>query len=160
MKGGYSCDNWRHGMHGTPEYNTWQSMKQRCSNPNNTDYSLYGGRGISYDPSWNDFVNFYRDMGSRPEGCTLDRIDNEGNYCKANCRWATPDDQRSNRRVSITLELNGVRMGFQQVCEELDINYSTARARYRKGWDLVDVFELRYERNATIKLLQGNHYGG
>ena len=80
-------------------YQTWQNMKQRCENPNNSDYSYYGERGISVCEEWkNSFDTFVLDMGDRPKGFTLDRIDNLKGYCKANCRWASHSEQMSNRR--------------------------------------------------------------
>lgn len=88
----------KHGMSGTPEYSSWQSMKERCRNPLSPAYENYGGRGISYDPSWESFEAFYEDLGERPEGMSLDRIDVNGNYCKENCRWTTTTIQNFNRR--------------------------------------------------------------
>jgi hypothetical protein len=73
-------------------------MKQRCQNPNNSKYKDYGGRGIKVCDAWQDFENFFADMGSRPNNRTLDRIDNDGNYEPGNCRWATPKEQRINTR--------------------------------------------------------------
>lgn len=70
-------------------YSSWADIKKRCRNPNSTNYAWYGGRGISYHPDWEYFINFYADMGDRPEGLELDRIDNQGDYNKANCRWVT-----------------------------------------------------------------------
>jgi hypothetical protein len=74
-------------------------MKQRCTNPNHAKYYLYGGRGIGVCKEWSEsFVKFLEDMGDRPQGHTLNRIDNDGNYCKENCEWQTYSEQNSNRR--------------------------------------------------------------
>jgi hypothetical protein len=81
------------------EYNSWANMKTRCYNPKNKDYHIYGGRGIKICERWlNSFDNFFIDMGERPEGKTLDRIDSDGNYEPSNCKWSTPYEQRMNQR--------------------------------------------------------------
>lgn len=94
-------NNWQlttHGKSQTKAYKTWAAMKQRCLNVNHTYYHNYGGRGIKVCKRWLTFENFFADMGDRPPNLTLDRINNEGNYCKSNCRWASHEVQGKNRR--------------------------------------------------------------
>lgn len=81
------------------EYSSWNSMKNRCNNPNIPEYKNYGGRGITYDKKWEDFMEFYKDMGKRPENTTLDRIDVDKGYYKENCRWVSKEIQQRNQRI-------------------------------------------------------------
>jgi hypothetical protein len=87
-----------HGKCGTPIYKTWQNMIARCQNPLHPIYDNYGGRGITVCERWKTFVNFFADMGERPDSKSLDRIDNEKGYFPDNCRWATKQEQDLNRR--------------------------------------------------------------
>jgi hypothetical protein len=91
----------KHGASNTCEYETWSRMKQRCLDPNHPRYRDYGGRGITVSPEWRDsFERFLADMGPRPVGRSLDRIDNNDGYSASNCRWATDKEQAQNQRRS------------------------------------------------------------
>ncbi len=94
--------NYKHGMARTSTYVCWQDMKNRCYNPNVKAYKHYGGRGITVCDRWldseNGFINFLNDMGEKPKGLSIDRIDVNGNYEPSNCRWATASQQSINKR--------------------------------------------------------------
>jgi len=96
--------NYRHGMTDTRVWKSWISMLDRCRNPNAPKFEHYGGRGIEVCSEWKVFENFYRDMGDRPDGMTLDRIDVNLGYNPQNCRWATHKEQRHNRRDGIEIK--------------------------------------------------------
>ncbi|WP_328981757.1 hypothetical protein OG258_19885 [Streptomyces mirabilis] len=88
-----------HGMTKSPTYRTWVAMIQRCTNPGRSNYPYYGGRGITVCSRWrNSFEAFLQDMGERPDGMTLDRVDTDGSYEPGNCRWATKNEQAQNQR--------------------------------------------------------------
>jgi len=91
-----------HGMHGTPEYYAWNNMVQRCINPKNCNYKNYGKRGIEVSDRWLKFDNFFEDMGIKPEGLTIERIDNDKGYYKENCKWDTQAEQVRNQRLRKT----------------------------------------------------------
>lgn len=86
-----------HSIIKSTTYTTWEAMRQRCNNPNNDWYHRYGGRGIKICQRWDSFEMFLSDMGERPEGKTLDRINPDGNYEPSNCQWATPLEQSNNK---------------------------------------------------------------
>lgn len=130
----------RHGMSGTPEYAVWEAMIARCHNRNNKKFADYGGRGILVCPEWRDFVNFHRDMCPRPDGLTLDRIDNDGNYGPDNCRWATYSEQNANQRPTLVCRNGHVRTAENTLtCP--DVAQGRDRIRCR---DCDDVSRSRY----------------
>jgi hypothetical protein len=94
-----------HGMSKTSTYRVWTDMIRRCTDPSREAFKDYGGRGISVCQRWSEsFTNFMLDMGAKPIGLTLDRIENNGNYEPGNCRWATPLEQAQNRRTPVNIE--------------------------------------------------------
>jgi hypothetical protein len=137
-----SCGSYKHGgsKNKTSEYSSWQAMKCRCNNHGHESYARYGGRGITYDPTWNDFKIFLEDMGAKPDPkMELERIDNNGNYCKSNCCWATHKEQTRNRggkRATRLYTFNGKTMCIADWAKEVGISSQSMQKRLNKGWDL------------------------
>lgn len=125
--------NFRHGYFGTPTYKSWSEMKYRCGNKKRKDYV-----DISYCIEWEKFENFLADMNERPVGKTLDRFpNNNGNYCKENCRWATPKEQANNRSNARLFEYNGKKLTLTDWSKKLGIKRSTLSQRfYCYKWSL------------------------
>lgn len=92
-----------HKMTGTKIYRIWKGMISRCTYPSSTSYPWYGARGITVCSKWRSFENFYADVGDPPPGKSLDRRDNNGNYEPGNCRWATKEEQTTNRRKRVSV---------------------------------------------------------
>ncbi len=126
-----------HGKSKSEIYLTWTGMKDRCSNPSNPKYDRYGGRGIKVCDRWlNSFVNFSADMGKRPSGTTLDRINNNSDYEPSNCRWATRTQQARNKNNNRYFVLNGERKALPDWCELYGISYTCVYARLKRGWNI------------------------
>lgn len=122
----------RHGYYGTPTYKSWSEMKCRCGNPKRENY-----KNISYCERWKDFKNFLADMGERPVGTTLDRIDVNGNYEPTNCRWANYHIQATNKNNTRLFEFNGERKTLTDFAQQYGIKRSTLAQRiYCYHWDM------------------------
>lgn len=124
-----------HGMTRTPIYRRWVAIQSRCYNPKNTYYHNYGGRGIVCE--WKTFEDFYADMGDIPSLThSVERIDNNGNYSKGNCKWATKKEQANNTRQNHFLEHDEKRLTIQQWADRLHITPNSIHGRLRRGWSI------------------------
>ena len=127
----------KHSMCDSKTYRSWQSMKDRCYNVNHQAYKNYGGRNITVCDRWKDsFENFYKDMGDRPEGKTLDRIKINGNYESVNCRWSTIEVQANNMRTNNFLICNGIKLTLSQWARKTKVPRTTIWNRLRRGWEI------------------------
>jgi hypothetical protein len=125
----------RHGKATSYVYGVWKQMIQRCENPKNPAYHNYGGRGISVCEEWHDFEAFFSDMGDRPKGYSIDRIENDKGYSKENCKWSTMSEQLNNTRRNRMVTLNGRTQTMEQWSQETGIGWHTLRQRIdRLGW--------------------------
>ena len=135
--------NLRHGMATSKLYHAWQGMNQRCYNKNNRAYSIYGGRGIKVCDDWKDFKKFrdwallngYDERLGR-SGCTIDRIDVNGNYCPENCRWIGMKEQTRNRRTNKVISFNGEKHCLSEWEEKLHFNAGVIYGRLKKGFTI------------------------
>ena len=126
----------KHGQYGTPTYQSWRSMMKRCYQPRNISYPNCGGRGITVCEQWHDFTNFLADMGTRPAGKTIDRINNSGNYEPGNCRWATPKEQSQNSRQPHLITYAGLTLNQTEWAARIGISTSGLSARLNTGWSI------------------------
>ena len=123
-----------HGMSGTAIYRTWKKIKKRCYHESDKDFHHYGGRGITVCETWrHDFETFFMDMGPRPDGMTLERIDNDGPYAPDNCRWADRADQAKNRRTTRFVHYDGRELCVKDLAKLTSVNYKTFRSRLIAG---------------------------
>jgi hypothetical protein len=129
-----------------PLYKTWFEMHQRCKNPAKWQFRLYGGRGISVCERWDLFANFCEDMGERPSGFTLDRLDCDGNYEPSNCRWADKLTQANNARNNRKILVDGEVIGLCEAGRKYGIKFGTIWARLKNGWSEQDA--------ATVPILR------
>jgi hypothetical protein len=134
--------NVTHRMTGTPTYSSWQAMKERCS-PTSEKADRYANRGITIDPAWESFDAFLADMGAAPDGMTLERINNDVGYCKANCKWADRVDQARNRTssklslldASLILTLKKYGLSDEEVAQEFSVcDASVSHIVHKRNW--------------------------
>lgn len=134
--------SWTEDGKRSPTYNSWANMLQRCTNPDAINYHRYGGRGISVCARWKTFANFLEDMGERPDGTTLDRRENNGNYEKDNCRWATTDQQNDNKVNNVLFEYRGQTYTMAQLRRMAGLTKGQMTWRLRRGgWDVAKAVE-------------------
>lgn len=129
------------------EHSRWNMMRQRCLNPKNHQYPIYGGRGIKVCERWKKFENFLANMGRAPAGMSLDRIDCDGPYEPSNCRWATAKTQARNQRNKIRYEFKGKSLLLCELAELSVVSYDTLKRRIYTGWTV--------EEAVCSKLTQG-----
>lgn len=123
-------------------YRTWHGMKQRCSDPKFIGFHNYGGRGIQVCERWQSFDEFLADMGPRPEGMSIDRIDSNGNYEPSNCRWATTSQQARNSRKKRLIEIDGVTYHVAELAERYGINMRTIAVRHERGCSVEQILSM------------------
>ncbi len=136
--------NHRHKMSGTRIYSEWQGMKGRCYNKGSARYADWGGRGIEVCEQWrNSFESFYTwaMANGYQDNLTIDRIDNNGNYCPENCRWVGQQEQCRNRRSNINITIGNSTRTLMEWCEIFQVDYTNVNARYHRN------------KNATIDYL-------
>ena len=176
----------KHGMNTSREYSSWENMIQRCTNPNNKKYYLYGGRGINVCDRWlKSFEAFYEDMGYRPSNTTLDRIDSNKGYYKENCKWSNPREQLVNvRNFPKLIKHDGVVKSVDEWLIDLNIKLDVFKSRVLRGFNFTDalfqdnvdiitfnvdtnqhviykldqfIFDTKFEKEKIIDLLDSNH---
>ena len=152
------CGHATHGRSYTPEWHSWVSMRQRCHYPASIGYKNYGARGIRVCDRWmNSFENFYADMGDRPEGTSIERIDNDRDYCPGNCTWATANEQSANQRTNRIIEHDGKRLTLTQWSRLTGLSKHTISRRLKIGWTIEKTLttllhETRMEQLNSAKL--------
>jgi hypothetical protein len=121
-------------MKGTRTYSCWKGLRRRCNYPRDRAWHRYGGRGIRVCDEWNaSFVAFFNDMGECPPGCSIDRIDNDGNYEPGNCRWATPLQQARNKSTTVKVVFDGSERPLAEVAELVGMSYDLLHQRVFDG---------------------------
>lgn len=128
----------KHGLRNSRLYNIWCNMKSRCNNAKNPCYKNYGGRGITICEEWKEFLPFYNwaMANGYKDNLTIDRINNDGNYCPENCRWTTWETQFNNRSDCHYISYNGITKTFTEWCKTIGISREGLKQRFSLGWSI------------------------
>lgn len=139
-------------------YQSWKGMRERVKNPRNSHFESYGGRGIKMDPRWDSFETFLQDMGERPKNHTLDRVDNDGNYCKENCRWATAREQIRNTTRTVTIKWRGYSRCLRDWANLFNVTDETLKFRLKNwGGDVERSFTTPFQNDCRRKIAIRSH---
>jgi len=130
-KHGHSC-----GGKVSPTYSSWKAMMARCYYNKQKSFNSYGGRGIEVDPWWHSFSNFLADMGDRPEGCSIERVNTKRNYWKGNCIWLPMEQQAKNKGETHLITWRLRTMCLTDWAKEMGCHYMTLQTRLRRGWSV------------------------
>jgi hypothetical protein len=133
-------------------------MIQRCTNPNFTKFPTYGGAGITVSKEWlKSFEAFFADMGERPAGKSLDRIDGKLGYFKGNCRWATPEEQSQNRSSVRLITFRGEAKSIAEWTRIVGLSYMTVIGRLNQGWTAEEALVIPSSNRTKIKVIRERH---
>lgn len=143
-----------HGESYGSTFAAWRNMKQRCTNPKNPAYPNYGGRGITVCDRWMVFENFLADMGKRPDGTSIDRVDNDAGYSKENCRWTDRATQSRNKRSTVLIEINGVFKCAKDWAKEFNVDQQSLSKRIRAGIDGSTAIAMAMQRKRNTALME------
>jgi hypothetical protein len=155
-----SCSASIHRKTGSRIYASWSMMIQRCTNPNFTKFPAYGGSGITVSKEWlESFETFFADMGERPVGKDLDRINGTLGYSKENCRWATPEEQSQNRKSARLLTFRGEIKCIAEWARMVDLAYTTVVSRLNKGWTIEESLTIPSSNHSSIKIIRNTKRG-
>lgn len=154
---GVSAQMTKHGHqirgHTTPTYTTWAAMRNRCHAPGNSKYYMYGAKGVTVCQRWRDsFEAFLEDMGERPEGCTIDRVDGAKGYEPGNCRWATRTEQQRNVKSNVKIAFGGDTLCISEWGEKTGIPSRTISSRLRRGWTAEQALTIPAKLGNRIRL--------
>jgi len=134
-----SARNTTHGLSSLPEYKIWCGMKQRCYYTKHKSFAKYGAKGIKICERWLDFGNFYKDMGARPKGMTLDRIDINKDYSPENCKWSTSAEQMRNTSRTRFIEHNGIKKCLTDWAKEFGLRPGCLIVRASRGYTDMEI---------------------